>query len=48
LVLVIEEAHGDDEEDGDCAGDGVEEVELCYGDGVDVGEWFLHGLGLVE
>jgi hypothetical protein len=32
FVLLVEEAHGDDEEYGDGAGDGVQEVELSNSD----------------
>lgn len=47
-VFLVEEADGDDEENGDDAGDGVEEVELGDADGVDLFQRLLHGLGLVE
>jgi hypothetical protein len=47
-VLLVEEAHGDDEENGDCAGDGVEEVELRDGDVVQRGQLLLHGLRLIQ
>ena len=45
---LVEEAHGDDEEDGDGWGQGVEEVELGDVDVVDGGKGLLHALGLVE
>jgi hypothetical protein len=47
-VFLVEEADGDDEENGDDTGDGVEQIELGDADGVDLFERLLHGLGLVE
>lgn len=47
-IFLIEKAHGDDKEYGDCTGNRVEEVELSDGDVVEGGELLLHGLRLVE
>lgn len=47
-VLVVEDAEGDDEDDGNRAGEGVEEIELWDGEVVELLNFLLEGLGLIE
>ena len=48
VMVVVAEAGGDDEDDGEGCGDGVEQVELGDGYVVDAHELLLKGLRLVE